>query len=87
MLVMLCILSKLCATSYTPFRMNATKEHTQLHTTYSRYITLQALFTYYFFLFLFFFFFFASPHPLLKSEFHMYYGYSFPKVTQNSKKI
>ena len=39
------------------FRMNAIKEHTQSHTTYSRYITLQALSTYYFlFLFLFLFF-------------------------------
>ena len=47
------------------FRMNATKEHTQLHTTYSRYITLQAYFSYYFFLFLLFF---NCPHPLLKSK-------------------
>ena len=38
------------------FRMSATKEHTQLHTTYSRCITSQVLFTYYCF-FLFFFFF------------------------------
>ena len=45
------------------FRMNATKEHTQLHTTYSRYITLQAYFSYYFFLF------FNCPHPLLKSKY------------------
>ena len=63
------------------FRMNVIKEHTQSHTTYSRCITLQALSTYYFFSF-----FFSSPHPLLKSKYHMYYGYSFPKVTQNSKK-
>ena len=43
------------------FRMNATKEHTQSHTTYSRCITLQALFTYlfYFFLSSFFFSFFS----------------------------
>ena len=67
------------------FRMNAIKEHTQSHTTYSRYITLQALFIYYYF-FSFFLLFFSSPHPLLKSKYHMYYGYSFPKVTQNSKK-
>ena len=69
------------------FRINAIKEHTQSHTTYSRCIILQALSTYYyFFLFFYFFFFFSSPHPLLKSKYHMYYGYSFPKVTQNSKK-
>ena len=70
------------------FRMNAIKEHTQSHITYSRCITLQALSTYYYFsFFLFFLFlFFSSPHPLLKSKYHMYYGYSFPKVTQNSKK-
>ena len=64
------------------FRMNAIKEHTQSHTTYSRCITLQALFTYYYYSFSFL----SSPHPLLKSKYHMYYGYSFPKVTQNSKK-
>ena len=69
------------------FRMNAIKEHTQSHTTYSRCITLQALFIYYYYyFFLFFFFFFSSPHQLLKNKYHMYYGYSFPKVTQNSKK-
>ena len=43
------------------FRMNETKEHTQLNTTYSRYITLQAYFSYYYF-------FFNCPHPLLKSK-------------------
>ena len=45
--------------------MSATKEHTQLHTTYSKYITLQAYFSYYFFSFLLFF---NCPHPLLKSK-------------------
>ena len=73
------------------FRMNAIKEQTQSHITYSRCITLQALSTYYYFSFsfssFFLFLFFSSPHPLLKSKYHMYYGYSFPKVTQNSKKI
>ena len=59
--------------------MNATKEHTQLHTTYSRCITLQAFFILFLFIFL-------SPHPLLKSEVQEYHGYSFPKVTHNSKK-
>ena len=47
------------------FRMNATKEHTQLHTTYSRYITLQAYFSYYYY---YYFLFFNFPHPLLKSK-------------------
>ena len=47
------------------FRMNTTKEHTQLHTTYSRYITLQAYFSYYYFSFSLFF---NCPHPLLKSK-------------------
>ena len=64
------------------FQMNAIKEHTQLHTTYLRCIILQALSTYYYFSFSFF----SSPHQLLKNKYHMYYGYSFPKVTQNSKK-
>ena len=50
------------------FRMNATKEHTQLHTTYSRYITLQAYFSYYYFFFLFLLLFFNCPHPLLKRK-------------------
>ena len=69
------------------FRMNAIKEYTQSHTIYSRCIILQALSTYYYFSFSFFLIsFFSSPHPLLKSKYHMYYGYSFPKVTQNSKK-
>ena len=45
------------------FRMSATKEHTQLHITYSRCIISQAL-LHYFFLFFFFF----CPHPLLKSK-------------------
>ena len=62
---------------YISFRMNATKEHTQLHTTYSRCIILQALF---YLFFSPFFFFFLSPHPLLKSKVHEYYDYSFPKV-------
>ena len=44
--------------------MNATKERTQLHITYSRNITLQAYFSYYYF-----FLFFNCPHPLLKSKF------------------
>ena len=42
--------------------MNATKEHTQSHPTYSRCIISQALFIY------FFFFFFNCPHPLSNSE-------------------
>ena len=44
------------------FRMNATKQHTQLHTTYSRYITLQAYFSSVSFFFKYY------PHPLLKSK-------------------
>ena len=52
----------LLVTLYIPFRMNATKEHTQLHTTYSRCITLQALFTYYYFSFSFFFLFLVLIH-------------------------
>ena len=47
------------------FRMNTTKEHTQLHITYSRCIISQALFIYIFFSFSFFF---DCPHPLLKSK-------------------
>ena len=46
------------------FRMNTTKEHTKLHTTYSRCIISQAL-LYFFFSFSFFY---DCPHPLLKSK-------------------
>ena len=45
------------------FWMSATKEHTQLHTTYLRCIISQALFIH-----IFFFLFFNYPHPLLKSK-------------------
>ena len=48
------------------FRMNATKEHTQLHTTYSRYTISQALYIYIFF---FFFFLLFRPHLLLKNKY------------------
>ena len=44
------------------FRMNAIKEHTQSHTTYSRCIILQALSTYYYFSFFLFLFFLVLIH-------------------------